>query len=695
MDEQIKVHGTTVIASFKQEVERSDQHMRDLISHLNGEGGATGAVSGADNSTEVGALTAGESLEKSETNSLLTEGDVAEEPSGNVTALVTSTASLEVTAEGKTQSLENGTIKAIDNKNSSENGSNQADLSTGSLIVNATAQNSSAVTGLVVGKVSETAAKATATATTPGAGAAAGDKKNVLTPLPDGGNDESTSKDSIIVSTSSTSTDTLDLSKKPLTTNVPSQNLNTTLNNTSDHVPRNETQNSLNSTVTPGATAGVQDTKKQNIDVNVTGNTEQKKVLAMNNSSQSTTMTSEDDDEKTNSSTKSPSSPSSTSSTSSASNVSVSVKSTSSSTLQNDSDKTKKVSWKDKIKHDDIQDDTDMKSNDTSTDITTTQPDLKVESKILNSTVKLSISSDVNAAVTVSVSIKKQEAALGDKKVNVIPTAALKGSDDDTTSSVDQLQNKTAINVLNGTTSNNMTDAAAAAAATQGSDVKKNASNDTVDATVLNTTHTSTSTNTSLTSNTSEVSQVAADKLKSQQNEVKSTANNDTTAGVSGTTNATESATVINDDKEDKSDVKVNDKDLTAVSTVAVTGLKDENTIISTGVAGSNPIASLSALGILESPILPTFLSAPPASVRATTGPTAGFSPQCLETLRFSEFQATMANKLKQRAEADKSQVPIHSQDNVFRQLMLKIKTLEMNYAIIEMYSAQVSLNSV
>jgi hypothetical protein len=53
-----------------------------------------------------------------------------------------------------------------------------------------------------------------------------------------------------------------------------------------------------------------------------------------------------------------------------------------------------------------------------------------------------------------------------------------------------------------------------------------------------------------------------------------------------------------------------------------------------------------------------------------------------------------MANKLKQRAEADKSQVPIHSQDNVFRQLMLKIKTLEMNYAIIEMYSAQVSLDS-
>ena len=49
-----------------------------------------------------------------------------------------------------------------------------------------------------------------------------------------------------------------------------------------------------------------------------------------------------------------------------------------------------------------------------------------------------------------------------------------------------------------------------------------------------------------------------------------------------------------------------------------------------------------------------------------------------------------MAKKLKQKADSDKSQVPQNSQDNVFRQLMLKIKTLEMNYAIIEMYSAQV-----
>ena len=104
------------------------------------------------------------------------------------------------------------------------------------------------------------------------------------------------------------------------------------------------------------------------------------------------------------------------------------------------------------------------------------------------------------------------------------------------------------------------------------------------------------------------------------------------------------------------------------------------------------------ALGVNGMIFEPTVL--PPLSpqglgtgyVRIVNGPTVIYSPQCLETIRFADFQAMMANKLKQRADSDKSQVPLHSQDNVFRQLMLKIKTLEMNYAIIEMYSAQVSL---
>lgn len=104
------------------------------------------------------------------------------------------------------------------------------------------------------------------------------------------------------------------------------------------------------------------------------------------------------------------------------------------------------------------------------------------------------------------------------------------------------------------------------------------------------------------------------------------------------------------------------------------------------------------ALGVNGMIFEPTVL--PPLSpqglgtgyVRIVNGPTVIYSPQCLETIRFADFQAMMANKLKQRADSDKSQVPLHSQDNVFRQLMLKIKTLEMNYAIIEMYSAQVPL---
>jgi hypothetical protein len=102
-----------------------------------------------------------------------------------------------------------------------------------------------------------------------------------------------------------------------------------------------------------------------------------------------------------------------------------------------------------------------------------------------------------------------------------------------------------------------------------------------------------------------------------------------------------------------------------------------------------SPLAAgpLSA-ALLDTPVLPLLT---PPGLRSINGPTVGFSPLCLETLRFTEFQAMMANKLKQRADSDKTQLPLHSQDNVFRQLMMKIKTLEMNYAIIEMYSAQVS----
>ena len=111
--------------------------------------------------------------------------------------------------------------------------------------------------------------------------------------------------------------------------------------------------------------------------------------------------------------------------------------------------------------------------------------------------------------------------------------------------------------------------------------------------------------------------------------------------------------------------------------------------VVSTAALSPLAAGPLSA-ALLDTPVLP--LLTPHGQLRSINGPTVGFSPLCLETLRFTEFQAMMANKLKQRADSDKTQLPLHSQDNVFRQLMMKIKTLEMNYAIIEMYSAQASL---
>ena len=96
----------------------------------------------------------------------------------------------------------------------------------------------------------------------------------------------------------------------------------------------------------------------------------------------------------------------------------------------------------------------------------------------------------------------------------------------------------------------------------------------------------------------------------------------------------------------------------------------------------------------VSSSSIPIPVPVPKGFVRVVNGPSAGLSPSCLETLRFSDFQASMAKKLKLKADSDKTQVPQSSQDNVFRLLMSKIKTLEMNYAIIEMYSAQVKCHN-
>jgi len=62
----------------------------------------------------------------------------------------------------------------------------------------------------------------------------------------------------------------------------------------------------------------------------------------------------------------------------------------------------------------------------------------------------------------------------------------------------------------------------------------------------------------------------------------------------------------------------------------------------------------------------------------------------CLETLKFVDFQAKMVAKLVNASDDKDRSVPLTSQDNVFRHLMQKIKMLEMNYAIIEMYSIQI-----
>lgn len=64
----------------------------------------------------------------------------------------------------------------------------------------------------------------------------------------------------------------------------------------------------------------------------------------------------------------------------------------------------------------------------------------------------------------------------------------------------------------------------------------------------------------------------------------------------------------------------------------------------------------------------------------------------CLELLRFDNYQAKIRSKYAAIADAgEKIANPSGSQENVFKQLLQRIRAMELNYAILEMYTSQVS----
>jgi hypothetical protein len=80
-------------------------------------------------------------------------------------------------------------------------------------------------------------------------------------------------------------------------------------------------------------------------------------------------------------------------------------------------------------------------------------------------------------------------------------------------------------------------------------------------------------------------------------------------------------------------------------------------------------------------------------SNQQTTSTTSVKVPSCLETLKFLEFKAKMEAKFSMTSYRDGSSgagSETSSQENVFSQLMQKIKHLEMSHAIYELYAIQV-----
>lgn len=140
------------------------------------------------------------------------------------------------------------------------------------------------------------------------------------------------------------------------------------------------------------------------------------------------------------------------------------------------------------------------------------------------------------------------------------------------------------------------------------------------------------------------------------------------------------SSTILPDNDNDKF---IN---LTASVTGAINSLSIDNNITTAIIDTIDIIERKSNDLILtaskKNPILQ------PTSSRTTSSPP--LPSNCLETLKFVDFQAKMVSKLVNASDDKDRSVPLTSQDNVFRHLMQKIKMLEMNYAIIEMYSIQI-----
>ena len=88
-------------------------------------------------------------------------------------------------------------------------------------------------------------------------------------------------------------------------------------------------------------------------------------------------------------------------------------------------------------------------------------------------------------------------------------------------------------------------------------------------------------------------------------------------------------------------------------------------------------------------------VSIPNSSNHSSSSSATTYGLNCMEHLSFAEFQKKMLSKLQQKSNSTGHGLDV-SQDsskdsNVFRSLMQKIKGLEMNQAIVEMYIIQVS----
>eukprot|EP01041_Mallomonas_annulata_P008790 gene8790-18184_t len=193
---------------------------------------------------------------------------------------------------------------------------------------------------------------------------------------------------------------------------------------------------------------------------------------------------------------------------------------------------------------------------------------------------------------------------------------------------------------------------------------------------------------------------------------VRTTSDTNSTSSTSTSTDGNDNAmleSILEENKNNSNNNKMTDKgDIVNSNTITTTtpgmerppdnsNINNNVTTVDAAAASSSTdannataIGNTSTSTLMSTPVTNTSTSDTNTSMYEKPEKTVRVLPSCIDTLRFSDFQAKLLSKRQSASDSDRASGAT-PQDSVIRALIQKITTLEFNFAVLEMYSSQVS----